>query len=705
MGAQISQDRLLQRLRPAERVAAISQAWPWASAQEHESYGWALLDLAASQGVAGGVGKHGSRRDAVRMDALAALAIGWATLGEDARRVGVSVGRGCWESVLAALGPSGWSRAGRSLAVLSRDTGDPAFLAALGELVVRGEREAVGAAARALLTASCRVVPSVEPGWLGTQAQAEAFRPVLDPTPPVWSSADVASLLETVASGVDTFADHGRREVLLAALVLLDGPRRRWCRSDPLAEIAREPRSAAFRTLRTAFRQGRFPLARQRAWLWLREESLAAACLDRIGRASSFQDHLALLDFGHLALAPARAGRLRMLEIATVVPSRRTLPPGAVGARRLHPEGVAPARAVLRELPVRARRRVPWIVSLLSGPESARAFALESFLTDDDAVARLAAARECSSGMIDDFCFDPHAVVARHAATRRCGIGVSESRRPRAADAERLAQSTKLTGSPHAAVRSIGVLECARLRAGNCTLSRLAARRLWQRDRQTFRDWVRGELASGEAGIAALMAARAVGAVGALEGTLFGLVRDSLDRSGAPDPRVVATAVACLGELRSTRADSVLEQCVRHHTDARTRSNAAEALGRGRRGCFGLLADLAGEGEHHRLRGGVVRAALAVETKPGEPNTLRAIDTVESMLTDGRWQHRLAGVWAVQRSLGAGVARAAGARWDRVACRLRWLADEDGDAAIRRRAALVTHRLDMGRFGVAGSVA
>ena len=697
----------LARLGRNDLLAAVNAAWPHASTDERREYAWLLTQLAS------GLTPHqesGQRRragdDAAGARAIGLLARLWSALDSEIRGVAVAAGRGKWSRGLETLSEQEFFAAGRSLSELAIDTDDAALLPVLGRVLQGGTSGHVQAAARALLVLSLRYADPVDASLLGIDSASTVMSPPLDPVPAQRSPGDVRALLEAVGAGVACFEDHGRKDVLLAALVLLEGPRRPKCPADPLVAMARDPASIAFSALRTAFRRGRVPLARQRAWVWLREESLAAACLDRLGRAATPEDHRAVLELGHLCLSPARSRSLVFVPIATRPAAANTRPPYVPSAPRLHPEGVIPDRTTASGLSVRARRRFPAFVAALGASGSPTTLALEAMLVDHDPVARLAACRVAPTAGARDWIFDEHRAIARHAALRACSLGIAETSRPRAGDARRRQSARPLARSQHEIVRNIGQLELERLNPGDRSpLSRLAARRLWMSDPSAFADWAKAK-ANGPAaeGVDALMTVRSIGAVRCVEKLLLSIVRDSIDSPDRLDPKLVATAVACLGELSATRVISVLEGCMARHADPRVRSNAAEALGRQRHlpGVHGPSGRAGSpfDDEHHRVRASVVRSALVTEPKPAGPAVMMAVDVVADMLTDPRPSHRLAGVWVVQRSLGAPMASAVGMKWERVVGRVRWLADEDGDAAIRRRAGVVAHRLNASLLGL-----
>jgi HEAT repeat protein len=224
-------------------------------------------------------------------------------------------------------------------------------------------------------------------------------------------------------------------------------------------------------------------------------------------------------------------------------------------------------------------------------------------------------------------------------------------------------------------------------------------------DRSGFVDWVRDTVRrdDADAAVEALLTARRIRVVSEIEPLALSIVRDSLNGRGSPPARLVATAVACIGELRAGRAVGVLAECLSRHPDPRVRANAAEAMGRCRRAapCEDAMEQGLLDG-HHRVRASAVRSLLAgaVEPKSGGGRLDDRLETLACMLHDNRSSHRLAGVWVVQRSLCAGMRGMIGARWGELTAHVRWLAADDEDQSVRSRAAAVAGRLDAAVAGL-----
>jgi hypothetical protein len=681
--------RILRRLRPDERVIALASVLAYAAPEEREPLTLLLIELATTPG-----------QPRVTEAAAQALAQGWRYTPINLRQLALVACRPLWPRVFTQPEHSEILRSGQSISEWALDACHPAAIPVLGRILEGAESPAPAAASQALLAFAVRVSGEDDPGLLGLDPSSPALRPVLDGGVEPWADSDLAALAQVVARAVETFDAHRRKELLLATILLLEHPRSSGPTALPLRRLIADEESAAGAALRAAFRRARAPIARRRAWQWLRESSVAAACAERVARAPSMADHAAVLSLGHLALAPARATHLRLVSITTRPVPQSQAPPGvAPGGKRLHPEGPAPDRATLASLSPAARRQAPRLVAAMRGDESAKSLALDPFLADPDPLARLNAARVAPAGPQRDFCFDTYETIARHAALAWSACGTAESERVRAGDAHRRRFAASLARSPHPAVRSIALEEHARVSPGSGEPSAsLAARRAFAADASAFIDWVRDAVRGGdaEAAVAALMTCRRIRAVGAIEPIVLSVLRGSFADRDRPPARLVATAVACLGDLRAVRIAGLLSECLARHPDARVRANAAEAIGRCRSPdpWRRMLEESIGD-EHHRVRASTLRTLLTPwpDLKPGGEAPAAAVHGLASMLLDQRPPHRLAGVWVVQRSLSPAARSLIGRRWSELTARVRSLATADPDAAVRARAAAVTRRL------------
>lgn len=119
-----------------------------------------------------------------------------------------------------------------------------------------------------------------------------------------------------------------------------------------------------------------------------------------------------------------------------------------------------------------------------------------------------------------------------------------------------------------------------------------------------------------------------------LQDMILRLCRDS-------DPKVVSAAVKALGSADPQRALPVIEAALKHEDD-RVRANAVEAMAHldaGRH--IDLLAGMTGEGEANRARANAIQAMMQMRT--GE-----ALRALSRMLGDPRAEHRASALWLVE---------------------------------------------------------
>jgi hypothetical protein len=259
---------------------------------------------------------------------------------------------------------------------------------------------------------------------------------------------------------------------------------------------------------------------------------------------------------------------------------------------------------------------------------------LQPLRADRVAAVRLAGLRALPNEEVTDFCFDADEPLARSAVLRA---------------APRLEEKAlgALTRSPHASIRRLAseTLEVANVWDPALATSRLAARRLLERDRPSFLNTLRGRVATGAKGdrVRAIMLARALGTGHELELELLAVV------ASPADDWLVATAVAALGEVETGSAAEAVRRCVAHES-GRVRANAAEAvLARAAQShqaapLDGRIMELKTD-SHHRARSSALRGLLWGP----DPLDATAVPQLAAMLSDGRPLHRLAGLWAVER--------------------------------------------------------
>ena len=770
---------ILDKLAPDEQLAAVGAGLEVGTPAERSALTARLLELASDPPARAALPwtkRAYRRRVAVSREARSALILYWNLLSSAQRIVALALGRGQWKQALDKLDEAQIITHGESLAQLALDTCDPALVEQLPIVLEKSSAAGAILAAQTLLATAMRLTDRLSPTELHLNPKSAACCPVLDPFTEPWTHAEYAGLLAGIVRAVAQYNTHRRKEVLLAAIVLLESPSQPDMRGGRLTDAVHDPQSQVAQTLRAALARAKAPIARERALLWMGQEAIAASCIARFARAPSVQDHALVLARAHLGLVPGRRASLGLVPISTRPVHADELPPGVTtgagsGGRRLHREAPVPSPEVLRNLDIQARRQVPRLIEMLDADTPTKRLALDPYILDPDPITRLAACR-ISTGMDQrDYCFDKSEYIARYAANRLSAAGIPESDRLRANDSARAEFASKLSRSPHATVRKVGREEYARLTAGlSTTLGILAAHRARQRDGTAFADWVHDRVrhGTGARGVGALMLCRRIGALDDIHALLLGLVRDSMAAHSSLDPRLGATAVACLGTWARLSAHahakqdgahdtlqtptgitavmSVLTECMVHHHDARVRANATEAVGRLRQDMprENVLLEVAQQ-SHHRVRASALRALLLphAESQPGvmieelsekektdaeSPHAstartfsrdisdahatadaavpsdsaqrqdqtsthIHAISQLASMLYDTSADHRLAGVWVVQRTLGAGQIASLGP-WRELTSRVRQLAHDEPEPAIRTRASAVAHRLD-----------
>ncbi len=687
-------------------------------------------------------------RTSVAMQARAGMVAHWMQLNEDQRKIGLTLCRGRWAEALAMLDEATIIAHGLSIAQCLLDTCDPAFVDLLPIVLDQSSPQAVQLASVALLATAMRLVGQVDPQVLNIPPDHPATTPILDPIAPTWQVEDDESLLDAIARAVATYDNHRRKEVLLAAIVLLESPAALSNSRSGLLQLITDPAMAdpsAQHTLARAIARAKAPIARQRALAWIGFPSLALSCAERFARAPSLLDHRLVLPKIHLALSPSRARHLGLVSIATRPVRPSALPPGVepgLGSlgRHVHEHGPVPRRSMLAKLPVQARRQLPRLITMLQADRTAARLALDPLLIDPDPLTRLAACCLAQGGDLRDFCFDANASVAIHAAHRVSSVGIAESDRLRAHDASRTRFASLLCRSPHAGVRLIGQQESDRLSPGlGSSQSILAAHRLYRSDPSGFADWIRDVIRTQRVAqsVSVLMLAGRIGALDAIAPLLLTIVRQSLSQEHTNDPRLCATAITALGKLArqqqrqsqrqpdvsslsSQAIQSVLIECLGRHSDARVRANATESLGRlspSRSRDAQLLT--ASTDNHHRVQAAALRWLLAPsdESAPWAtslPHRQQATDTLHAMLMEDKPDHRLASVWVIQRTLATCLndidtsspsSSSGSALVDHSKTRrhsgygdllqvVRWLAREDPHAPIRSRAKAIVRRVD-----------
>lgn len=552
----------------------------------------------------------------------------------------------------------------------------------LGEIAVslltNPDRVAARAAAGTLLEMVTRVF-AIEPS--PALGDLVASNPTLSPA----SDSEQQQVISGLRAALGQFAEHRMREILLAALLLADGPASPGAKALGLDELI-QTNHPVRGGLRTTIRLHPAPFVRERAWRWMRDASLRTAAVDRLGRTNSLLEHELLLGLGHLVLNPSRRHAL--------------LGAGA---------GVVPAPERIRELSAPARRWLPDVIEPLQIDPAVRSALRSSGLTDASVLVRLAHARTADLAEQVDLTFDADSRVARSACLARSPAGArSWVRWPmRPVDLQRARLAGKLTKSPHAQVRSIASQDSVRFDPWRVDVpeSRLAAWEWLAADRSAFLVAIRARMAEGDdrQRAAAIRLARVLCITASLEQDLLDLA--FVDESHA---WVAATAVSALADATSTAARAGISRALAAGDD-RVRANAVEAAVRcmsrdagscsTEMGFASAVLELKSD-PHHRVRANALRGLMELGGGGFQPfsGTTDELDGVKEMLTDDREMHRLAGLWLTERTMGTASPARFGKDWEWVCRRVAGLASRDEDAAVRVRAVRCGRRL-LGAIG------
>ena len=681
-----------------------------AAPDEIEALAVELIELGIGDGGRTRSGRSGlarllpASREKPCDEALVALVSQWEDLPESVRRTALASGAGRWESIAQSVLDARDTRELKSLAAMIVDAPDPGFAPVLSRLLAHEDAGVALSGDRALVRLSMAALEDVSPEQYGQELAALAARPRLDETMGrLCSNGGASVLLGAVADAAWAFAEHRCTGALLAAILLLDqplelsGPEETEAAAGAMARLHRlldEASHPSHAPLSVAFKRRGVPVLRERSWRLLTSPGLGAAALERIARAESRTEHEGMLRDAHLALNPKRARRLGLVDV-------RTRRDGS--AITLDACAPVPDEDSTKSLSVRARRGLPRLLAEMRLDAALGRMVREPLLDDPDALVRLNAARSAEPVELADYLFDPDPFVARSATLRWSMVGVPEGVRwpPRLREAGRARLAGRLGQRPEAGIACLGREEWDRLSPFDPRSpgGRVGARRWLRDDPKTFLAQLSDRLESSEAStrIDALLLIRTLRLGGRLESSVIAHAQDEHE-----DARVRATCVAILGEVSTVEACEVVLYALAS-TDDRERANAVEAKARQSVDAGDLAsADPAThavmielkEDPHHRVRANALRVLL----RSGTPNRARvfepaAIDGLESMLSDDRDTHRIAGVWLAERVLSGSGRGRLGGRWDGLARRVASIATGDPSDRARSRASRCAARL------------
>jgi len=579
--------------------------------------------------------------------ALRVLLRDWARLPIEVRERAIELAGPALATALVHAGVGTESACRLSAARFILDFTDPSLLKMAAGLLGDPDRETADAAEVALVRAALILAklpgPAPLPHW-ATPAAAN----LPGPNPHETRAA--------IAMAVDGYQSHRRAGCLAAAMMILDPVSLAWASKsqDPLIRWFSDRDHPANSALRTALRRSEGPLWRQRAWEWMADESMAAAAADRVARATTLEEHEAVLTRAHLIANPARRRRLGLVPIKDMARPQRPPSPSPLPGPQLLPR-LSPA----------ARRGLPAFAAACRISDASLVLLLSELTHDPDAAVRYAACRVLPRESLHTFLNDACPAVSRSAHVR-------------------LRHAANAQPEPESPWDHTSVA------------SRLEARRQLLLTRPAFLAELRQRMSRGTASqqLSAVMLARALSLESEMELELLALLAAPAELEPPPGKghrpgQVAATAAAALAAVATPSSTQALHACL-SHPDDRIRANAFESLlSRRRAPSFAsdpALLAAAGRGAadaSHRVRASVLRALLLAPVPA-------AADGLAGMLHDSRPLHRLAGLWATERvAAAANLDPGAGCLvpWNDFASRVADLARNDTEEPIRLRAA------------------
>ncbi len=698
-------------LSPKLRIAALGESLATCSPDESEALALELLELAvlpAFDPSGPPVRPHGllsfirrmsrARRARLADRALAQISRFWTFIPASVIPAALAAGENRWQDVIrqVATDPSRLPRL--SLAKLAGDTGDSRLGFAAASMLFDQDEQVAHGAERALVTLCLSLLRQ-------DIASSSACRYLaLDPDVSLLGrglvlglSGEPDELCAQVSQAAINYGEHRRRAPILGAIILADRARLRTTRPGAVALrtwLANESHPSQA-PLRTVLRWSRMPVARLRALEWLGQEHLAGAAGERLQKAHSLIEHELVLAQAHLLTRPARAVRAGRIKLQakglpqgqpkTAVPVRRP------GRRPSAVEGPIPGSSALRHLSPAARLGLRPFLGSFNASAPLRRAGFEPFLSDSIPAIRHSAVRAMPTSGLADFCFDENAQVARTAflSWSSAGAGLAQAATGHSAEDRRVL--SLLSRSRHESIAGWAKQdldwmqdpEQSRLAGG--LAGRLAARRLLAADRPKYVSLLRGGLSRGKDALGTLLLVRALELTAELEPEVVALTE------AGTEPRLLATAIAALGDVGNTAAIAAATRLL-GHPDDRVRANAVESLGQ-RTGADrpAIITELKSD-SNHRVRANAIRAEILAEPA-GAIRTPGFGRELTQILSDTRPMHRLAGLWLAGRTL-TGVGRArAGDRWPELVARISEVARFDDEPRVRARAASCAQRL------------
>jgi HEAT repeat protein len=455
-------------------------------------------------------------------------------------------------------------------------------------------------------------------------------------------------LASALSEGCSKYAQHGRRDVLLAALAM--APRKH---PEVIKHMAGAGPSAT--VMRELIRSGDEP-AIDGAMIWCAGiDGLQTAVIDSLSRRGVDRRWGVMLKQAHLTAAPAIRATLRKVS----------------GADHLAPEV-----GELNELPVETQQQAArWIAALSMEPRK-RVAAYAQLTGANDPLVRLQAVRGLmvideveAEDALSAMCFDSEPAISRMALRHlmyRKWHGLP-------------GLMVRLVASPHQDVRAVAEKELAPLGFASLwthwekleePVRKTAGRALMKIDRNFHRQ-LAAKLASADSDdrFKAVMMVRQLGQETYFEAQLLKLTQDM-------HHAVASAAVKALGAITDSGKVAQTLQTALEHPNDRVRANAVESLEQ-----IGKVDEAAPKLVKLARQSGNRSRANAIKALMQLPFA-GAMTELRTMLQDTEPAHRISALWIVERMALSEVGRVVGD-----------IARADGDFTVRRRAMRVLRQM------------
>ncbi len=627
------------------------------------------------------------RRDHQAHQALIGLARAWGLLSFETRELAASLGRERWLRVARELSAHTDPVARASIAIIAHDTADPGFGKLVGTLLSDEHQSVRKAADKAILRMTMVLLEHLPTTLLGDDlARIALTRKIKLSADPKVLELERCILLRAIADAAWSFATHRCRSPLLAALLVMDRivatPMEREI-SSRMRRLLSERNHPSHSPLRTVLRRTPSPILRERAFRWLVLGPMNTAAIDRLGVAETLCEHEVVLTKSHLAIRPKRASAMSSIRVRLSHQQSREQLIAKEGIIQSE-TGFLPARADLSKLSVESRNGVIRYAQLVSIEDSMKRDLLEPMLADQSSALRLSNAQFASMIDLPDYLFDIDENIARSSAIKWSSVGLLPPTMGSASWKHRSNTARLNARSPHAWVRRIAQEEAQRLSPfdPSSPSSRVQARKMYSSDPSGFVRLVRDQFANSDQCCNALMMIRLMGLESRFELDLIALMQ-----SEELSPQIKATAVIAMGKVESNAIKYVMSEAMGNE-DPRVRSNTVEMIDATPERLLEIKSD-----PHHRVRATSIRR-LINSCDSSESTVLRnAGESLLEMLHDSDPMHRLAGVWAAQRTLTGASRVQFGAAWKPLINQVENLASGDQEPRIRQRASRCIHRL------------